>query len=311
MTESNVFNRLAKIVDSVLYSYGGDIFYDYIDYLMYLCSCHSIPLTMKIEDDKHLSVLNNMVKALAYAQPYEDCFGALYEHCASKTKKSSMGQFFTPQHVSDMTALIVMGTPQKVRRHFLRAQRCCKRRLKKRYPWAIPIAIGIDFSKYRPIFSTEPCVGSGRMVLAGTRVHRESKQKRSLVWYCMDLDPLCCKMTALNCFLNSIPAYIFYGDSLRLEFYHCYVVKTVLHEGHHVPVLYKASDEEFKALCEQLAPTITDTNEKIVIKEEPIKPPTLFDDDYQEVRVEHYKQQQQKQVKSAKKGGDDTQLSLF
>lgn len=54
----------------------------------------------------------------------------------------------------------------------------------------------------------EPCSGSGRMVLAA------NQQMNGNYYVCRDLDPICCKMTAINMCFHSIRGEVHCGDTL-------------------------------------------------------------------------------------------------
>jgi type I restriction enzyme M protein len=56
----------------------------------------------------------------------------------------------------------------------------------------------------------EPCSGSGRMVLASNQIAKGN------YYICQDLDPICCKMTAINLCFHKINAEIHCMDSLRM-----------------------------------------------------------------------------------------------
>ena len=58
---------------------------------------------------------------------------------------------------------------------------------------------------------SEPACGSGRMVLAANH------QAKGNYYICEDLDPICCKMTAINLCLHEIRAEIHCRNALTLE----------------------------------------------------------------------------------------------
>lgn len=57
----------------------------------------------------------------------------------------------------------------------------------------------------------EPCAGSGRMVLAANKICKGN------YYVCQDLDPMCCKMTAINLCFHEIRAEIHCHDTLRMD----------------------------------------------------------------------------------------------
>ena len=98
---------------------------------------------------------------------------------------SRKGQFFTPPHVSDMMALMTLGdNPEEL--------------------------------KGKNIL--DPTCGSGQMLLSGKKVNPEMR------FYGADLDPICCKMAAINLFLNGMTGEIANMNSLSMEFYQSYKI---------------------------------------------------------------------------------------
>jgi type I restriction enzyme M protein len=57
----------------------------------------------------------------------------------------------------------------------------------------------------------EPCSGSGRMVLAANQVTKGN------YYICEDLDPMCCKMTAINLCFHEIRGEVHCHDTLKMD----------------------------------------------------------------------------------------------
>jgi type I restriction enzyme M protein len=57
----------------------------------------------------------------------------------------------------------------------------------------------------------EPCSGSGRMVLAANQVTKGN------YYVCEDLDPMCCKMTAINLCFHEIRGEVHCHDTLKMD----------------------------------------------------------------------------------------------
>ncbi|WP_295438625.1 N-6 DNA methylase, partial [Thiolapillus sp.] len=118
-----------------------------------------------------LSDLRELGKLYAQAvfdcTPYTDLFGLIYMDLASRSTKSGLGQFFTPQVVTDMMAKMV-GHQAKL-------------------------------PKDRLLTCLEPCCGSGVMLLSFARQiyadHGPGGLSRCGL-YAIDLDITCCCMTA-------------------------------------------------------------------------------------------------------------------
>jgi len=114
-----------------------------------------------------------------------DFFGSIYEQMfQSKSKASRMGQFFTPPDVSDLMASIVAhhdgeNTPQRI---------------------------------------NDPCCGSGRLLLAHYMQNATPQHHGQAVGYyvAQDIDPVSCKMCALNFMAHGIIGEVHCQDTLRL-----------------------------------------------------------------------------------------------
>lgn len=118
-----------------------------------------------------------------------DLFGEYYMVIASSSKKSGLGQFFTPKPVCDMMARMIIGDDNP----------------------DINNAI-IEGKKYMTVY--DPAAGSGRTLLAANEV-----TNGEICAIAQDLDPLCSKMAALNFALHGVRAEVICGDSLRFGDY--------------------------------------------------------------------------------------------
>lgn len=103
-----------------------------------------------------------------------DPLGDFYEFLASGSKKSRLGQFFTPAALCDLMAMMVTDG---------------------------------DWDKT----INEPCAGSGRMVLA------INNQVKGCYYVCQDLDPICAKMTTINCMMHEIKCEVHCMDTLVMN----------------------------------------------------------------------------------------------
>jgi len=105
-----------------------------------------------------------------HADPFEDVFGRLYMATASRSKQSGLGQFFTPQAVSDMMADMSIGQ----------------------------MDMG-QYTRERPMRVMEPTCGAGVMLLSMAKTilrHHGREGLRRTAFIGNDLDPLCTCMTA-------------------------------------------------------------------------------------------------------------------
>ena len=130
-----------------------------------------------------------------------DALGTLYEYLASRSKKSWLGQFFTPEEVADlMTHLSTWNEEGKTGQQV-----------------------------------NDCACGSGRMLLSFNAYHPGNRL------YGEDLDPICAKMTALNMAIHGCQGQVTCMDSLRQDWKFCYEVNPYHRMGmppipHLVPV---------------------------------------------------------------------------
>lgn len=92
------------------------------------------------------------------------------------------GQFFTPQPIADFMAMAICG----------------------------------DSKEFEHKTVCDPACGSGRMLLAAKKINPYNR------FYGADLDETCCKMAAINLFLNGVKGEIAHMNSLSMEFYKSY-----------------------------------------------------------------------------------------
>lgn len=109
------------------------------------------------------------------SEDWSDPLGTYYEFLASNYKKSAFGQFFTPKTICNLMAQLVI-TPNE---------------------WGKTIS--------------EPCSGSGRMILASNHIATGN------YYVCQDLDPICCKMTAINLCFHEVRAEVHCTNALTNE----------------------------------------------------------------------------------------------
>jgi type I restriction-modification system DNA methylase subunit len=108
-------------------------------------------------------------------ETYQDIIGTVYMELGVADKKH-FGQFFTPWNVARMMAQMVIAQP--------------------------------DLNKYtpqRPMTICDPCCGSGIMLLAAASVlPRDFIDEGRVVFYGIDIDPVCVKMAQLNASLYGL-----------------------------------------------------------------------------------------------------------
>jgi len=252
------------------------IFEDLLNYSIHILSHKTIPFLK--EDKAYIETIHNLFMISSDVDPYEDAFGDLYEMLSSTNKASALGQFFTPMSVSDLMSRLVLDTVED-----------------------------------KPISCHEPSCGSGRAVLSFMKYYREivstnDLHNASAQWWCIDLDPLCVKMTIINCALNSIPAVVFFGDTLSMQLYEAYTVHFVTTgDYYYVPIIVKHEKDSFDQLVERMSGKVNTVykKEEQAPKEEQV---TLFN-----FTTEEYVAKQLPRIKKNKISAEenDSQLSLF
>ncbi len=130
------------------------------------------------------------------SEDWSDPLGTYYEFLASNYKKSAFGQFFTPKTICDLMAQITI-TPKE---------------------WGKTIS--------------EPCCGSGRMILASNQAAEGN------YYVCQDLDPICCKMTAINLCFHKIRGEVHCMNSLLNEKPRFSLAINYEFWKHNTPVIY-------------------------------------------------------------------------
>lgn len=110
-----------------------------------------------------------------------DLFGAFYEALASRSKKSGLGQFFTPEPVVDLMTLMQSSK-------------------------------GEDLTGQGKRIS-DPTCGSGRFLIA-FQGHFPGNYT-----YAEDIDPICCKMASINMMLHGCEGEVVQHNSLNPDDY--------------------------------------------------------------------------------------------
>lgn len=173
-------------------------------------------------------------------KPYYDLIGYLYEdNVQSKGKQKNLQQYYTPQNVTEVMADLVINK---------------------------------NTHEYKDGFASDPCCGSGRILLAA---HYNSKGEL----YCIgnDIDETSVKMCVLNFYIHGVRGSVLHMDTLEETFYKGWRVNRYLLHGIPLPHI-----EEINSIHEahnfigvkQNKPSLNDTNENKVdesIKENIIK----------------------------------------
>lgn len=192
-----------KVFNQVSYAHDDDrVFSDFID--VCISNFQLVPTPglrermLNTYSEKELTAMgdlvmeyfNTMERVLA-KKPWHDLLGTYYEVLASKSRKSTLGQFFTPQEICDLTTSIT-----------------------------IPAKTEGD----RLLKLSDPASGSGRMLLSS-----HIRLKGQCICYAEDLDSICARMTVLNFLSHGVVGEVIHHDSLMPEsFYNGWHVNYML-----------------------------------------------------------------------------------
>lgn len=113
-----------------------------------------------------LSCLIMEMEDLSGSTENNDVLGHFYE---TELYKKHTSQYFTPYPICNFMASSIMGE--------------------------------VNENTVEPISVIDPCCGSGRMLLAGSKFRIPEKRYE---FHGIDIDPVCVKMTAINLFLNGV-----------------------------------------------------------------------------------------------------------
>lgn len=131
---------------------------------------------------------------------FDDVLGNLYEDLGLSSKH--LGQFFTPIHVSDLMAKITFSTDDTKKE--------------------------IEKDGYTSM--SDPCCGSGRMLLSYLKACRENDINMDKVYFeGADLSKLCCCMTYVNLSLLGASAIVYNQDTLQMKVYDSYITPALVY----------------------------------------------------------------------------------
>lgn len=162
---------------------------------------------------KIVDFMDNVAEA---AEGFFDPLGDIYESLSSGGHKAHLGQFFTPEPIAQMMAGIIGG------------------------------ALTED---ERPLRVADPAgCGSGRMILAAARLVAKNRWRH--FFQGIDLDALCVKIATVNCWLNSIPAWLVRGDALQYEVLDGFEVRLSWYEDRWLPHVWRFTPDERERVSE-------------------------------------------------------------
>lgn len=172
-----LFDRLSRVHSCV------EVFKDFLDVFLFVLSCgkyrEDYVRIDKLYDEQEKRTFMQMVQVVAdHSEGFCDILGEVFMEYISHGHN---GQFFTPQHVSDLMA-------------------------------------GVTCAGIRPGQSVyDPTCGSGRMLLSAVKSLSLTHPNGRIFCYGSDIDLTCVKMATINMLMNSIPGEIAWMNTLTLE----------------------------------------------------------------------------------------------
>jgi Type I restriction-modification system methyltransferase subunit len=195
--------EIGKILDRYAYKNGHDGSSIWNEWLEWMCNAFewqtinekgfecSLLAAKNDNEDYYLAMVSYFEFAYEkiLADGGCDALGNIYENCyKSSYKASSTGQFFTPEHVCDMMALIVKSK---------------------------------DCNEDKIITHSDCCCGSGRLMISEWKFC--DKYAKNL-FAAGDIDDTSVHMSAMNFMVNGMVGYVEKRNALTQEWYYGYVV---------------------------------------------------------------------------------------
>lgn len=191
--EYSSHKSLIKALDAGYQHYQSDIFRWMLDAYLALVGAPNLP-EPDIPDSAGKYVrdaIDAYAEAVDRSPAFEDVLGTVYMECASRWHKSGLGQFFTPQTVSDMMAAMMLGQDAGQPKS--------------------------DGDLWRTI---DPCIGSGVMMLSMSRaILRQNGADALKLWSItgVDLDLTCSKMFAVQMVANCAMHGFTFGELVAMQ----------------------------------------------------------------------------------------------
>lgn len=199
---------LCKDIQNLGYKYGmSKVFCDFVECVAITLSNMVDPLHREKREERYCEIIKNYTE-LEERQKFAEMFACLVNALDNNVTSGKgpedvlgpvfhelelhneyKGQFFTPQNVSDMMALISVGGHDKV----------------------------IEEKGYVSV--CEPACGSGTMILSFAKALMNEKYNynRQMVATATDVDIKCVHMAYIQLSLYGIPAVVIHGNTLTLE----------------------------------------------------------------------------------------------
>ena len=157
---------------------------------------------IKKYDKEEVNSFGQMLAALQIElgkEDFDDVLGELYEELGLSSKH--LGQFFTPIHISELMAKLTYNSDDAKK--------------------------DIEENGYTSV--SDPCCGSGRMLLSYLKLFKEQNIDLDKVYFeGADLSRLCSCMTYVNLSLLGANAIIYNQDTLLLEVYDSFITPALV-----------------------------------------------------------------------------------
>ena len=249
----NSIKEVDKLLSGYAHSKGLDfanVFDQWMDWTIdwfelsrvqkYECNYVTISAEMQADNEVFFDCFRIVCEDTAHhieKRGWYDAYGSLYEEkVKSGYKASSMGQFFTPAGLCDAIAMV-----------------------------------GAEGERGRFIY--DPACGSGRLPLA---MWGAIDKKKFYYFVLGDLDPLSCKMSALNMMLNGMFGIVERRNALSMEFFGGYVINEMCYPFPVACPSIRVADElecrKNLAYARMIAPHGDDAQEGVKIEHQVAKP---------------------------------------
>jgi len=211
--------KFLSLFDKICHGHGhqsSDVFNRFLDFCLYYLSMGKLTEGLEAVERHHPGKYDAFMELFNIlgdgSEGFQDMLGGVYQEISSSYKASKMGQFFTPDAVSDLMADIAIGDID-------------------------PTTIGKSIN--------DPSCGSGMMLLKAAEKFGVNRHNQFFVG--QDLDAMCAKMCAINMSLNTIPGRVYQMDTLAMNYYAAYDLKIMMYENHYMAIVHKWDSSEIDA----------------------------------------------------------------
>jgi hypothetical protein len=191
MKNKQAFAAFEKLVNRHGYRSYDEAFYSVLDSLLHIATAgkefeREYTAAVEAYGKEQLTTFLQLIADAS--EGFTDVLGDIYEEIRASGKASQLGQYFTPEGVARLMAMIVGGG---------------------------------ETGEPMTLADNAGC-GSGRNLLAmGARVAKDRWRHQ---FYGIDIDPVCVKMATINCWLQTISSIIVHGDGLAITYWGAYEV---------------------------------------------------------------------------------------